>query len=284
MTRTPDAATATATAAADIATGAAAPLPSPSPSQVPSPRRLSGVAEVARYNWPLYAAGSLTAAVGIALSRRLTGAPAAVARIGALAATGLLTSSTLATWCVYDRSELRSLDWLPDLLPDGPGDHLIVSTGLDEASLPFAARWPDGRQLTADLYDPDRMTEGSIRRARRKVAPVPGTLPGRPDALPAGGAELDTVVCLFSAHELRRPVDRAALFGECVRVLRPGGTLLLVEHLRDTANAAVYGPGAWHFRTRRTWLDHAVGAGLRPAGERRIAGLVTAFAFRRSTG
>ncbi|MFF3599039.1 class I SAM-dependent methyltransferase [Kitasatospora indigofera] len=283
MTRTPDAAAiATAAATAGAATGAA--LPHPVPHLSSSPQRLSGAAEVARYNWPLYAAGSLTAAVGLALSRRLTGTPAAVARLGALAATGLLTSSTLATWCVYDRSELRSLDWLSDLLPDGPGDHLIVSTGLDEASLPFAARWPGGRQLTADLYDPDRMTEGSIRRARRTAAPAPGTLPGRPDALPVDGADLDTVVCLFSAHELRRPVDRAALFGECMRVLRPGGTLLLVEHLRDTANAAVYGPGAWHFQTRRTWLDHAVGAGLRPAGERRIAGLVTAFAFRRSAG
>ncbi|MET8546651.1 hypothetical protein ABZW03_39465, partial [Kitasatospora sp. NPDC004799] len=55
----------------------------------------------------------------------------------------------------------------------------------------------------------------------------------------------------------------------------------LVEHLRDAANTAVYGPGAWHFLPRGTWLRHAAEAGLRRAAERRIAGLVTAFAFRK---
>ncbi|MBV6701679.1 hypothetical protein [Kitasatospora aureofaciens] len=56
--------------------------------------------------------------------------------------------------------------------------------------------------------------------------------------------------------------------------------MLFDEHLRDAANTAVYGPGAWHFLTRGTWLAHAAEAGLQPAAERRIAGLVTAFAFR----
>ncbi|MFF2043605.1 class I SAM-dependent methyltransferase [Kitasatospora sp. NPDC058170] len=245
-------------------------------------QRFSGVREVAMFNWPLYAAGISAAAAGWGLSRRLTGAPAALVRTGTLGAAGLLATSTLATWSVYDRSELRSFDWLPDLLPDGPGDHLVVSTGLDEASGPIAARWPDGRQLIADLFDPELMTEGSIRRARRHAPPAPGARPGRPDALPAASAALDTVVCLFAAHELRRPADRTALFGECARVLRPGGTLLLVEHLRDGANTAVYGPGAWHFLSRGTWLGHAAEAGLRTARERRIAGLVTAFAFRKA--
>jgi ubiquinone/menaquinone biosynthesis C-methylase UbiE len=89
------------------------------------------------------------------------------------------------------------------------------------------------------------------------------------------------VFLIFAAHELRRAKDREQLFEECARVLRPGGRLILVEHLRDAANTAVFGPGAWHFLPRAEWLRLAAHAGLRPEAERRIAGLVTALAFTR---
>jgi hypothetical protein len=54
-----------------------------------------------------------------------------------------------------------------------------------------------------------------------------------------------------------------------------------VEHFRDGANTAVFGPGAWHFLPRAEWLRLAAHAGLRPAAERRVAGLVTALALTR---
>ncbi|WP_282204474.1 hypothetical protein [Kitasatospora fiedleri] len=162
----------------------------------------------------MYAAGCLTAAVGLALAHRLPGPVAPVARAGAVAAAALLATGTAATWWVYDRSELRTFDWLEELLPTGPGAHLVVSSGLDETSRPVAARWPGHPQTVVDLYHPALMTEGSIRRARRRVPPVPGTLPGRPDRLPAATGSADTVLAVFAAHELRRPDDRHALFAE----------------------------------------------------------------------
>ncbi|MFB6892799.1 methyltransferase domain-containing protein [Kitasatospora sp. NPDC056327] len=115
-------------------------------------------------------------------------------------------------------------------------------------------------------------------------------LPGRADQRaiveelpppPAAGASPDSVLLVFAAHELRPAADRAALFAEAARVLRPGGRLVPVEHLRDTANTALVGPGPWHFRPRATRLGHAAAAGPRPVAGRRIGGLVTAFAFRR---
>jgi SAM-dependent methyltransferase len=78
---------------------------------------------------------------------------------------------------------------------------------------------------------------------------------------------------------LRRAREREDLFTECGRALRPGGTLILAEHLRGIANMAAFGPGAWHFLPRAEWLRLAAHAGLRPTAERRLAHLITAFAF-----
>lgn len=234
------------------------------------------------YNWPLYAGGLSAVAGGLALAPRLPRVPAALARTGALAAAALLAGSTAACWWVYARSELYSLDWLTGPLPDGPGDHLVISAGLDETSHPLALRYPRTDQTVVDLYDPALTTEGSIRRARRRVPPRPGTLPGRPSRLPLATGSQDTVFAVFAAHELRLAPDREALFTEITRTLRPGGTLILVEHLRDRANTAAFGPGAWHFMPRREWLRLADGAGLRSVTETRIANLVTACAFSRS--
>jgi SAM-dependent methyltransferase len=236
---------------------------------------------VIAYNWPQYAVGLATAVASAALAGRLPQPLRTMARAGSAAAVGLLTSATVAGWLVYDRSKLYDYDWLDTLLPQAPSTHLVVGTGLDEASAPLAARWPASRQITVDLYDPALTTEGSIRRARRRVPPPPHALPGRPGALPVCPAGVDAVFLVFAAHELRRAEDRERLFTECARVLCPGGRLILVEHLRDGANTAVFGPGAWHFLPRAEWLRLAAHAGLRPAAERRIAGLVTAFAFTR---
>jgi SAM-dependent methyltransferase len=89
------------------------------------------------------------------------------------------------------------------------------------------------------------------------------------------------VFLVFAAHELRARADRAALFAEIARALRPGGRLLLVEHCRDVPNIAVYGPGAWHFYPRADWLRLGRAAGLAPVAEATMTPLVRALVYQR---
>ncbi|MGV9340217.1 methyltransferase domain-containing protein [Streptomyces sp. NPDC003688] len=241
--------------------------------------RHSGVRDVIAYNWPQYAAGAATATAAALLAPHLPRALRPLARTGSAAALALLCTATAASWHVYDRSGLYTYDWLESLLPRIPSEYVVVGTGLDEVSAPLAARWPKARQTVIDLYDRTLTDEGSVRRARRRVPPPAHAVPGRPGALPHPANAADTVLLVFAAHELRRPEDRERLFTECARLLRPGGTLLVAEHLRDAANTAVFGPGAWHFLPRREWLRLAAHAGLEHSAERRFAGLITAFAF-----
>src|SRR5436190_6210 len=80
------------------------------------------------------------------------------------------------------------------------------------------------------------------------LAPGPVlALSARLTALPFAGGTLDALFLVFAAHEIRRPELRLRFFQELRRTLAPRGRLLIVEHLRDPANFAAFGPGFFHF-------------------------------------
>ncbi|WP_241480143.1 class I SAM-dependent methyltransferase [Nocardiopsis halotolerans] len=249
-------------------------------------RSPSGARHVVAYNWPLYLAGAAVAVGGALAGSRLRGTARAAAWTAGASGAWWTVASLVASHTVYDRSPLHGWDWLAPALaragrPSHPGRHLVVSSGLDEASAVIGALHPDAEQTVADLYDALPVVESSLRRARRRVAPRPGSVACTADALPAADASVDTVIAPFALHELRAAADRDAVFGEVARVLRPGGALVLVEHCRDAANIAVFGPGAAHFMPRSRWLRAARGAGLRRASEQRLGGFVTVFVMVR---
>ncbi|MEZ5164943.1 MAG: hypothetical protein R2695_00080, partial [Acidimicrobiales bacterium] len=68
---------------------------------------------------------------------------------------------------------------------------------------------------------------------------------------------------------------------ELRRVLRPDGRLIVTEHLRDIANVAVYGPGAFHFQPAGTWIDRAAEAGFELASDVSITPFVHRMLWNR---
>jgi ubiquinone/menaquinone biosynthesis C-methylase UbiE len=101
---------------------------------------------------------------------------------------------------------------------------VAVGTGLN------LDNYPDGVRITGIDLSPEmlaharRRVEGSGRDITMQV--------GDAQRLPFPDGSFDTVVCTFSLCGI--PDDRAAV-GEMWRVLRPGGRLLLADHVVSTS-------------------------------------------------
>jgi len=248
----------------------------------PVRKPLQGLRNIVRFNWHFYA---LALAAGLLLG---LGAALAPAPFGRYAGVGLglvlapvVVSLVISTY-VYDGASLYQLSWLPaGVVPEAGNTLLTVSAGFDEISPVLRQRYPEGKLLAIDFYDPARHTEVSIRRARQAYPPPAGTLPASTQALPLPDHVADATLAFLAAHEIRDAAERATFFREIKRVTRPGGPIVVVEHLRDTANFLAYTIGFFHFHSRRAWLATFRAAELDVVQEIKITPFISAFILRR---
>ena len=104
----------------------------------------------------------------------------------------------------------------------------------------------------------------------------------KPETLALASNSCDAIVVAFAAHELRDARTRELFFDELHRALAPHGRVILVEHVRDWANFAAFGPGVLHFQSRVEWLRLAAHAHLKVADERRITPFVMVLTVEKS--
>ncbi len=253
---------------------------------LPARGRWQGTRQIVSYNWPFYAV-ALGAIAGARWALRRAKGPRWMNNLSA-AGSGLAVfwalASVAASWWVYDRSALYRWNWLSELFPQAPQNWANIHCGLDESTPALRALFPGTQSQVFDIFAPHEMTEPAIRRARKLTpAPVVAT-PADYRALPLPDASLDAVFLFFAAHEIRARCGREALFGELRRVLRPGGCVVLLEHARDGANFAAFGPGFLHFFSREEWRSLANGAGFVIERECAFTPFVRLFVLRAPKG
>jgi SAM-dependent methyltransferase len=245
--------------------------------------RTHGLRQIVRYNWPYYL-GSI-AAVILALIGASVAKPFWLKiSLVATAAIGIFwtVASAIASHWIYDRSELYRWTWIRDFLPAPPQRWLNLHAGLDESSIALREIFPQTESIIADFFEPCEMSEPSIRRARATQVPIPGTLRVSYSQLPFPNESFDTIFLLFAAHEIRNAASREIFFRELRRTLKPGGTVLLVEHCRDLANFIAFGPGFFHFLPANEWRRLAGEERLNIVRQQRMTPFVRQFLLRKN--
>jgi hypothetical protein len=198
--------------------------------------------------------------------------------LGTIAQTGM---SLIASHWVYDRSGLYDLTWLRQHVPESPRNIVNIHAGFDESSEALAALYPSAALRILDFYDEQRNTEPSIARARKSKPSIRSAESVSVEALPIADSSQDLVLLFLAAHEIRSESERSKFFQEIRRCLSSSGRVILVEHLRDVANAVAYGPGSFHFHARATWLRSILNAGLAVVTEFKITPLIEVFVCSR---
>lgn len=240
----------------------------------------TGVRKILRFNWPWYAgAAVVTAAAAWSHANGILTAPwHTLALLAMVAATLWLLLSIVVSHAIYDRSAVARGEWLEAT----PAQRVAVfHFGQDEASAVVARRWPAAHCQTLDLHDPARSGTPSLRRARAAALGAASTQAAL-DRLPLEDGCIDVGLLVFAAHEVRDEGTRVVMFRELGRVLAPAGRLIVVEHLRSAWNLLAYGPGMFHFLSRRTWLSTFARAGLAVQSESRLTPWVARFELGRN--
>ena len=220
------------------------------------PGRFHGMLQILFYNWPFYVF-SATACLGGAAVVLFVPMPTWLQVAGAFSiALGAfwLGSSLAASHYVYDTSKLYRFEWIADLFSPAPRRWANIHAGLDETTLRLRKMFPGTESRVLDIYDPATMYEPSIARAREWTPSQVASERASTSALPFRDMELDAAFLIFAAHEIRNSGERSRFFRELQRSITPGGKLLIVEHVRDFANFAVFGPGFTHFLPGSEWL------------------------------
>lgn len=251
-------------------------------STFPARGPYQGLLQILQFNRRMYllAAAAILAA---ALAWPFFPTPGRIALLlGAIPGMFWMASSLLVSHYIYDRFPLYDFRWIEGLLTRVPRRWINIHSGLDETSGPLAAILPAKDNQVVDIFDPRIMTEISIRQARLITQSAVPAISGQYDQLPFDADLFDAAFAIFAAHELRRHEQRVDLFREIVRILTPGGELVLMEHGRDWKNFLAFGPGFLHFFSGKEWRNVASEAGFLLRTELAMTPFVHVYLLRKN--
>jgi SAM-dependent methyltransferase len=236
-----------------------------------------GVWNIIRFNWHFYAGSaiSLVALWNIARFLDATFQTYVYILIGLITATSLISLGV--SFFVYDLSPLYKLPWLDNHFTPEVSTIVNINAGFDETSELLANRFSQAELVVLDFYNPDKHTEISIRRARRAYPPYPDTKTVATGHLPLADSSIDKTFAFLAAHEIREDMERVAFFEELYRITRPGGQVLVTEHLRDIYNFLAYNLGYFHFHSYATWTKTFSQVGFAVSHEIKTTPFITTF-------
>lgn len=236
-----------------------------------------GVTNIIRFNWHFYAIAIATLFLCIYSAQYFEMQFRPLIYVLSVLAFAAMLLSLLVSLYIYDISDLYQFKWIQN---DKKQSTLLnIHAGFDETSALLKSLHKDATLHVFDFYDPQKHTEISIKRARKAYAAFPNTIQVQTDDLPLLDASVDTIFVIFSAHEIRDTEERVCFFQELNRMLKPEGTIYVVEHPRDFPNFIAYNIGFLHFHSQQTWHDTFDRAHLKIKTETKLTPFISNFAL-----
>jgi SAM-dependent methyltransferase len=180
---------------------------------------------------------------------------------------------------VYDFSGYYKLDWLSHVMDNNDDVRLVVNinAGFDETSFIIKHRFPGAEIKVFDFYNAKQHTEAAIKRARNVSLVYPNTQSIPSDSIPLPDNTVNVVFLLSAVHEIRSNKERVRFLQECYRICKPGGKVVMVEHLRDFPNFLAFSVGFTHFFSRSTWKRAFAAAGFGSVKETKFTPFMSIF-------
>ena len=235
-----------------------------------------GVWNIMRFNWHFYLLSIIL--ILLIFLFRIFGNPFhVIANIVAVLIIYTIAASLLTSWYIYDVSGLYNLHWANQLMVKPDSKIININAGFDETSILLKNKYPGTELVVLDFYNPANHTEVSISRARKAYPPFPGTIQVNASSLPLPEEAADLIFVILAAHEIRREAERSIFFNELRRVLKRGGKIIVMEHIRDLPNFLAFNIGFFHFIPKSSWYKTFKNAGLTIFKEIKLTPFISTF-------
>lgn len=238
-----------------------------------------GVVNIIRFNWHFYFSGAIFVCLFSLFKQFLPPNIECVFFYLIILACISIANSLLISYYIYDLSNLYQLSWLPD---SNPSRILNINAGFDETSHIIQTKYPKAELNVCDFYDPQKHTEISIARARKAYPPYPKTIQISTNQIPFADNTFDLITIIFAAHEIRNDEERILFFKELSRIIKPSGSIVVTEHLRDVNNLLAYNIGFLHFLPKTTWLSTFREANLEILMEKKSTVFISNFTLQKN--
>jgi SAM-dependent methyltransferase len=180
----------------------------------------------------------------------------ALAEIGLV----LLAYSLFGLYRMYGHPGVRYIRRLVELARlKGPVTVADLHIGTYRHAFLLSDVLPEAKIQSVDCWNVEgESPEEAVQDVRDLEVPPksnPRITPSRAEhfTLPLADASCDAVCFGFGTHEIPTGGAREKLFAEAIRILKPGGKVLLFEHGWDAHNYVIFGPVIHHVTKRQDW-------------------------------